>query len=105
MNTATYNFIREEAEWMLKNRATVRQASEYFGRSKSAIHVDMRQRLPHIDKFLARQIVGLLETNKDEASARGGEATHKKFAKKKMKFGVLDYNSLSDLHMEQFAQA
>ena len=73
--------ICKEAQFMLENRATVRQASQQFGRSKSIIHFDMRVRLPYINKTLADEVAKLLETNAQERAIRGGFATKARWEK------------------------
>jgi len=67
------------AQYMLEKRATVRQAANAFGLSKSSVHKDMCQRLPRIDARLARQIAALLEYNKAVRHLRGGEATRRRY--------------------------
>ena len=67
------------AQYMLEKRATVRQAANAFGLSKSSVHKDMCQRLPRIDARLARQISALLEYNKAVRHLRGGEATRRRY--------------------------
>lgn len=74
----------QEAQYIVENHATVRQASEVFGRSKSIIHKDLRERLPYLNKALAIQVEKVLETNKQERTIRGGLATQAKYRKKMM---------------------
>lgn len=71
----------QEAQYIIENHATVRQASELFGRSKSIIHKDLRERLPHLNKALAIQVERVLEANKQERATRGGLATQAKYRK------------------------
>ena len=79
----TNNMIYEEAIYMLNHKATVRQASAHFGRSKSAIHMDMRERLPHVNRTLASEIATLLNFNLEDRSRRGGVASKRKANKNK----------------------
>ena len=67
------------AVYMLENSATVRDAAEHFGLSKSTVHKDLTERLPCTDRALYRQIRTLLEQNKAERHLRGGEATRRKY--------------------------
>ena len=84
----TNNMIYEEAIYMLNHKATVRQASAHFGRSKSAIHQDMRERLPRINGTLASEIAMLLNFNLEDRARRGGLATRgKSKAKKEIHYG------------------
>ena len=73
--------ICREAYYILENNATVRQASRYFGRSKSTIHTDMRVRLPYVSKALATEVSKVLNTNLVERTMRGGLATKAKYEK------------------------
>lgn len=70
-----------EARYMLDHKATVRQASKHFGRSKSTIHYDMRTRLPYVDKALAIEVSKVLDTNRTERTMRGGLSTKAKWEK------------------------
>ena len=67
------------AQFMLEQRATVRQAAKISGLSKSSVHKDMCQRLPRIDKSLAQQVSELLAYNKSVRHLRGGEATRQRY--------------------------
>ena len=80
----TNNRIYEEAIYMLNHKATVRQTGAHFGRSKSAIHKDMRERLPHVNRNLATEIAALLNFNLEDRSRRGGIATKRKYIKRKV---------------------
>lgn len=73
--------ICQEAQYIIENNATVRQASKEFGRSKSTIHYDIRRNLPYINKTLAIQVEKVLEANKQERATRGGLATQEKYRK------------------------
>ena len=61
---------------------TVRQAAGYFGVSKSTVHKDVTERLPGINKVLAKEVKRVLEINKAERHIRGGEATRRKYQAK-----------------------
>jgi len=65
--------------YILETRATVRQAAAVFKVSKSTVHKDMTERLPSLDKELAKKVKKVLEFNKAERHLRGGEATRKKY--------------------------
>ena len=67
------------AAYMLEHRATVRQAARAFGISKSSVHKDMVERLPHIDARLGAQVAGLMRYNKAVRHLRGGAATRARF--------------------------
>jgi len=71
--------VLEICAYILETRATVRQAAEVFGVSKSTVHKDMTERLPSLNKDLARKIKQVLDHNKSERHLRGGEATRRKY--------------------------
>ncbi len=71
--------ILEISSYMLETGATVRQVARVFGVSKSTVHKDMTERLPQINRFIAREVKIILEKNKAERHLRGGEATRKKY--------------------------
>ncbi len=76
-----HELICREAQYIVENNATVRQTGNYFGRSKSAIHVDMRSKLPHINRTLASEVSKILDANLTERTMRGGLATKAKYEK------------------------
>lgn len=67
------------AVYMIETGATVRAAARHFGISKSTVHKDLTQRLPHCDRQLYIQVRKILETNKQERHIRGGMATRRKY--------------------------
>ncbi len=66
-------------QYIVRTSATVRQAAEVFGISKSTVHKDVTERLPRINKQLAEQVKEVLNKNKAERHLRGGEATRQKY--------------------------
>ena len=71
--------VLELSEYILETKATVRQAARVFGVSKSTVHKDVTERLPGINKQLARRVKRVLDLNKSERHIRGGEATKRKY--------------------------
>ena len=67
------------AVYIIENRATVRAAAKQFGVSKSTVHKDLTERLPHVNPGLYRQVRVLLDLNKAERHIRGGLATRRKY--------------------------
>ena len=67
------------AAYILENRSTVRAAAAQFGISKSTVHKDLTERLPHIQPALYREVRSLLDQNKAERHIRGGLATRRKY--------------------------
>ena len=72
--------VRAVCDYMIENKATVRQAANRFGVSKSTIHKDLTERLPELDKNRYEQVKHVLANNKAERHLRGGEATRQKYA-------------------------
>ena len=67
------------AEYIIENKCTVRAAAGHFGISKSTVHKDLTERLPHVNPALYRQVRQLLDLNKAERHIRGGMATRRKY--------------------------
>ncbi len=69
----------ELAAYIIEHRATVRAAAKAFGISKSTVHKDIAERLPHFNHTLYVQAREVLENNKAQRHIRGGLATRKKY--------------------------
>lgn len=67
------------AVYIIENQTTVRAAAKKFGVSKSTVHKDLTERLPHVNPGLYRQVRALLDLNKAERHIRGGLATRRKY--------------------------
>ncbi len=78
------DYIRERClsigSYIVETGATVRQAADKFGLSKSSVHKDMSERLPDIDARLSKQVRAVLNLNKAERHLRGGRATRLKYS-------------------------
>ncbi|MBQ7740796.1 MAG: sporulation transcriptional regulator SpoIIID [Eubacterium sp.] len=70
-------------EYIADNKATVRQAAEVYGISKSTVHIDVTKRLSLISPALAKRVNAVLQENKAQRHLRGGEATKEKYLKLK----------------------
>lgn len=70
----------EIARYIVREKATVRQAAGIFGVSKSTVHKDVTERLPRINPHVANKVKDILETNKAERHIRGGKATKLKYS-------------------------
>lgn len=68
------------AQYIIKNKSTVRAAGKAFGVSKSTVHQDITVRLEKVDPVLHKQVKEILELNKQERHIRGGLATKRKYA-------------------------
>ena len=71
------------AVYMLEHDATVRAAAAHFGVSKSTVHKDLTERLRRRSPALYAEVRTLLDKNKAERHLRGGEATRRKYEKRK----------------------
>lgn len=69
----------EIANYIIEEKATVRQAAKKFGVSKSTIHKDVTERLSQINASMAREARKVLDINKSERHIRGGMATREKY--------------------------
>lgn len=67
------------AVYMIETGATVRSTAKKFGISKSTVHKDLTQRLPHYNKTLYEKVRKVLDKNKMERHIRGGLATKHKY--------------------------
>ncbi|MGM9599262.1 MAG: sporulation transcriptional regulator SpoIIID [Faecousia sp.] len=67
------------AVYIIENKSTVRAAAAQFGVSKSTVHKDLVERLPHFNRTLYLQVKNVLEENKAERHIRGGMATRRKY--------------------------
>lgn len=72
-----------EAEYILQTGATVRDAAKKLDVSKSTVHKDVTHRLKSIDPVLYANIKAVLDFNLSERHIRGGEATKKKYERRK----------------------
>ena len=69
----------EIANYIVEEKATVRQTAKKFGVSKSTVHKDVTDRLLQINASLAREARKVLDTNKSERHILGGMATREKY--------------------------
>ena len=73
------------AVYMIETGSTVRSTAQYFGVSKSTVHKDLSQRLPHFNRILYEQVRHILDLNKAQRHIRGGMATKEKYLRCKAK--------------------
>lgn len=72
-------------EYIIENKATVRQTAKVFGISKSTVHKDVSERLKTVQPSLYKEVKVILDINKQERHIRGGEATKRKYEMAAMK--------------------
>lgn len=66
-------------EYIVMNKATVRQTAKAFSVSKSTVHTDVAYRLRNIDGELWQKVKEILNENKQTRHIRGGMATREKY--------------------------
>ncbi len=69
----------EIANYIIDEKATVRQTAKKFGVSKSTVHKDVTERILQIDPSIAHEVRKVLDVNKSERHIRGGLATREKY--------------------------
>lgn len=79
------------AEYLIEHKATVRATAKHFGISKSTVHKDLAEKLPHANAVLYQEAKAILAINKAERHLRGGQATKIKYKTlKNIKRGKFD---------------
>ena len=71
--------VLREAEYIIKNNATVRATAKEFGVGKSTVHADMTKKLQFIDEEYYERVKGILFVNLCQRHIRGGMATRERF--------------------------
>ena len=69
--------------YIIEHGATVRQAAQKFGISKSTVHKDVTETLSRVDPVMYAEVREVLDVNKQERHLRGGEATRKKYSRER----------------------
>ena len=67
--------VVREADYIILNRCTIRQAARKFGMGKSTVHKDIVYRLKKLDTIRYKEVRKVLENNLKERQIRGGEST------------------------------
>ncbi len=75
----------ELAVYIIETGATIRNAAQHFGISKSTVHKDLSQRLSQCNTRLYQQVRQVLDVNKAQRHIRGGLATREKYQQQKKK--------------------
>lgn len=86
MNNKVSKRVLEMAHLILEDNSTVREVAKKIGYSKSTVHKDLREKLPHIDYELYKKVEKLLDYNKKIRHIRGGESTKIHYALLKFPF-------------------
>ncbi|MBO5223618.1 MAG: sporulation transcriptional regulator SpoIIID [Clostridia bacterium] len=69
----------QEALYVIKHKATVRETAKAFGVSKSTVHKDVTERLKRVNIKLYCKVKEILNENFSVRHIRGGEATKRKY--------------------------
>ena len=84
MKAAIEKRVLAAAEYIAETGSTVRQTARMLRVSKSTVHKDMETRLPKISEALSKEVAAVFAKNKAERHLRGGEATRRRYAQKRM---------------------
>lgn len=77
--------VINEADYVIREGATVRKTAETFGVGKSTVHYDMTKRLPYLDEVRAELVRKVLNINLSERHIRGGMSTRRKYLDKSLR--------------------
>lgn len=66
-------------QYIARTGATVRQAAEHFGMSKSSVHKDVRDRLPAVHPGLYAEVREILDYHHAIRHLLGGAATRRRW--------------------------
>ena len=66
-------------QYIVRTGATVRQAAERFGMSKSSVHKDMHERLRAVHPGLYAEVKDILDYHHAVRHLRGGAATRQRW--------------------------
>ena len=66
-------------QYIIRTGATVRQAGEHFGMSKSAVHKDVQERLKTVHPGLYEEVREILDYHHAVRHLRGGAATRRRW--------------------------
>jgi putative DeoR family transcriptional regulator, stage III sporulation protein D len=77
--------VKNFANYIVENNATIRQTASVFGYSKSTVHNDIQKKLKKTDNKLFEKVKIILQNNFLEKHIRGGMSTKQKYLKIKQK--------------------
>lgn len=84
MNKDLISRVKEEAEYLLKTKKTIREVAKFFGISKSTIHKDMQERLKKVSPNLYQEVRLILNEHLEIRHIKGGETTKQKYLNKQV---------------------
>lgn len=71
--------VLEGANYMIENKATIREVAKALGVSKTTVHLDITKRLEKIDPGIKNDVDRVIERNIEERAIKGGMATREKY--------------------------
>jgi putative DeoR family transcriptional regulator (stage III sporulation protein D) len=74
--------VLKEANFIIENSRTTREAAAEFGMSKTTIYRDMTIVLPMISPELTAKVKAVLQYNRSIKHLRGGETTRNRYCKR-----------------------
>ncbi|WP_419867402.1 sporulation transcriptional regulator SpoIIID [Clostridium perfringens] len=75
------NRVLSVADYIISNKATMRETAKVFGVSKGTIQKDVTIRIYELNPQKAIEVEKVMLFNKSQRHLRGGEATRKKYIK------------------------
>lgn len=90
MNTCNEDIIINMANYILKNKTTIRATAAAFNIPKSTVHNYFKNNLKHISNSLYTQVKNLLKSNFEIKHIHGGESTRIKYEKLKKEININD---------------
>ena len=84
MNEYIIKRVIEISSYIAEKNCTVREAAKAYGVSKSTVHKDCSERVFELDRELYKKVKRVLSVNLSERHLRGGNATKKKFERKRL---------------------
>lgn len=76
------NRVKEEAQFLIETKKTIREVADYFNISKSTIHKDMNERLIVVSLELYKNVRNILNEHLETRHIKGGETTKQKYKNK-----------------------
>ncbi|XZM33927.1 sporulation transcriptional regulator SpoIIID [Clostridium perfringens] len=67
------------ADYIIENKATIRETARVFGVSKSTVHKDITERIFELNPKKTSEVEKVILFNKNQRHLRRGEATKKKW--------------------------
>lgn len=74
--------VKQEAEYIIKTKKTIREIASIFNVSKSTVHKDLQERLKLISIQTEKDVKKILNNHLNTRHLKGGEKTKEKYAKK-----------------------